>query len=395
MHLPARASYLKMKNRLFTEFRKDLHRHPELSRQENATAKKILDWFAAYSPDEIHRNLGGTGLAFIYKGIKPGPTTLLRCELDALPIQESNTFDHRSIHDGVSHKCGHDGHMAILTAVGARLAQQQALKGRIILLFQPAEETGAGASSVIEDKNFNVLKPDYAFALHNTPGYPLGTAYVKPGHFNCASRGMSIYLLGKTSHAAHPENGFSPALAMSQIIEQLPALTARLSEFSLVTVVAATLGQLNESMEPAFGTSPGDARVMATLRTSDNKSMDALVSMACKMAQRCAKEHGLSVAFAWHDIFHACSNTLNGYARVVAACDKLHIPCITLTEPYRWSEDFGALRDTAKEGAMFTLGAGLELPQLHNPDYDFPDELIKTGSAIFFEIIRDINGLQG
>jgi amidohydrolase len=383
-----------MSNCSFTKFRKQLHRHPELSNQENATARKVLDQFAAFAPDEVHHNLGGTGLAFIFKGAQSGPTTMLRCELDALPIHEINTFDHRSVHDGVSHKCGHDGHMAILTAVGARLAQQRPERGCVILLFQPAEETGAGAISVIEDPKFGALKPDYAFALHNIPGYPLGHAYVKSGHFNCASRGLIVSLLGKTSHAAHPENGISPALAISQLVAQFTTLPDCISEFSLVTVVAVTLGQLNELQEPAFGTSPGDARIMATLRTRSNETMDTLASLACELTRRCALEHGLSVEIEWQDIFHACSNTQNGYARVVTACDRLNIPCTTLTEPYRWSEDFGKLRDAAKEGAMFTLGSGVKLPQLHNPDYDFPDELIAIGSNIFIEIVGDINGFQ-
>lgn len=379
-------------NAPFTDFRKTLHQYPELSNQEIATAQRVLDQFEQFSPDEIHQNLGGAGVAFVFNSVLPGPTTLLRCELDALPIQEVNTFEHRSVHDGVSHKCGHDGHMAIITAVGERLSQTRPVVGRVVLLFQPAEETGAGAIAVIENENFKPLKPDYAFALHNIPGHLLGEVFVKPGSFNCASRGITIKLHGKTSHAAHPENGISPALAMSNIINKLPGIPKQFNEFSLVTVVAANLGLLDTAGQAAFGTSPGEATVMATLRTTSNTSMETMVEIACEIANQCAAEFDLSVEIEWGDIFRACSNTQLGYEHVVAACDKLNIPCTTLAEAYRWSEDFGNLRDTAKEGAMFTLGAGFDLPQLHNPDYDFPDSLIAVGRDIFVEIIRRING---
>lgn len=381
----------------FADFRKNLHQHPELSNAEMATAEKVLNQFKAFAPDEIHQGLGGTGIAFVFNSTQPdpaGPTTLLRCELDALPIQETNTFDHRSIHDGVSHKCGHDGHMAIITAVGEKLSQSRPQTGRVVLLFQPAEETGAGAIGVINDPKFKPLTPDYAFALHNIPGQPLGEVFVKPGSFNCASRGMTIKLRGKTSHAAHPENGISPALAISKIIEQLPQLPQQLNEFSLVTVVAATLGVFDATGQAAFGTSPGEATVMATLRTASNAAMKTMVERAGEMVNQCAAEFGLSVTFEWDDVFYACSNTQAGYEQVVEACDKLDIPCTTLTEGYRWSEDFGKLRDTAKEGAMFTLGAGMASPQLHNPDYDFPDSLITVGRDIFVEMIRKIHGLS-
>ena len=134
-----------------TQLRKSLHQHPELSHQEQQTAQQILDVFKAFSADEIHTQLGGHGLAFVFQGDQDGPSTLIRCELDALPIQEQNTFAHRSIVDGVSHKCGHDGHMAIITALGATLASRRPAAGRVILCFQPAEETGAGAIDMVND----------------------------------------------------------------------------------------------------------------------------------------------------------------------------------------------------------------------------------------------------
>ncbi|MFQ3187633.1 amidohydrolase [Marinomonas primoryensis] len=373
--------------------RKTLHQNPELSNQEEATAARILNEFLAFSPDDVVTGLGGTGLAFVFNGADTGPTTLIRSELDALPIEETNTFAHRSQVKGVSHKCGHDGHMSIVTALGAELAKSRPQKGRVVLCFQPAEETGMGATQVVNDVRFAALKPDYAFALHNYPGLELGKVAVRAGTFNCASRGMIIHLKGKTSHAAHPENGVSPANAMCQIIQELNTLPAKLTQQGIerrqwVTVIHAKLGDV------AFGTAPGDAVVMATLRSETNEGMQTLIEHAEAFSQTLAAQERLSIRFEYDDVFQASVNSQIGCDLVVSACEITQTPCLLLDEPMRWSEDFGQFTATAKEGAMFALGAGQTSPQLHNPDYDFPDSLIPTGRDIFLDIIRQLNGFQ-
>jgi amidohydrolase len=373
--------------------RKTLHQNPELSNQEEATAARILNEFLAFSPDDVVTGLGGTGLAFVFNGADTGPTTLIRSELDALPIEETNTFAHRSQVKGVSHKCGHDGHMSIVTALGAELAKSRPQKGRVVLCFQPAEETGIGATQVVNDVRFAALKPDYAFALHNYPGLELGKVAVRAGTFNCASRGMIIHLKGNTSHAAHPENGVSPANAMCQIIQELNTLPAKLTQQGIerrqwVTVIHAKLGDV------AFGTAPGDAVVMATLRSETNEGMQTLIEHAEAFSQTLTAQERLSIRFEYDDVFQASVNSQIGCDLVVSACEITQTPCLLLDEPMRWSEDFGQFTATAKEGAMFALGAGQTSPQLHNPDYDFPDSLIPTGRDIFLDIIRQLNGFQ-
>ena len=376
-----------------TQLRKNIHQHPELSHQEQQTALRITRVFESFSPDEVHTQLGGHGVAFVFHGQEIGPSTLIRCELDALPIQEQNTFDHRSILDGVSHKCGHDGHMAIISALGATLATRKPQSGRVILCFQPAEETGAGAIDMVNDEKFASLKPDYAFALHNYPGLKLGSVAVRAGTFNCASRGIIIKLSGKTSHAAHPEDGISPASAMCQIIEKLNQLPEELAEQGVedklwVTVIHAKLGEV------AFGTAPGDAVVMATLRSETNQAMDTLVEVTQTFARDCAHKAGLEIEFSFDDVFQASVNSNEGCDRVVQACRNTSTEYILLHEPMRWSEDFGQFTAVAKQGAMFALGAGVDTPQLHNPDYDFEDELIPIGHALFLDLIKQINGLE-
>ncbi|MFT5708568.1 MAG: amidohydrolase, partial [Oceanospirillaceae bacterium] len=333
--------------------RKHLHKHPELSGKEQKTAAYVLTQLQTLKPDRIYQNIGGQGMAVCFDSNKPGPNVLFRSELDALPIEELNQFAHRSVNQGVSHKCGHDGHMATILALGEKIAANRPLKGTVTLLFQPAEETGEGAIAVVEDAQFNDFKPDYCFALHNLPGHPLGQVLIRAGSFNCASRGMSIALNGKTAHAAYPETGISPANALAELIQTLPALAANLdfSELTMLTLIHCSMG------EEAFGTSPGAGKLLATLRTESNEAMAALVDAVSQKAQSCADAQGLELSISWHDVFNASVNDEQCAQQVATAAQYCNNEVIWLDEPLRWSEDFGALSQTAK-GAMFAFGAG-------------------------------------
>jgi len=277
--------------------------------------------------------------------------------------------------------------MAIVCALGASLASQRPQRGRVICFFQPAEETGAGAIQSIEDPLFKTLKPDFAFALHNMPGVPLGQVQCKAGPFACASRGMIIRLKGKSSHAAYPEDGISPAKAMCRVIEELTNLPNTLQGFNLVTVVHAAMGEV------AFGIAPEDAVIMATLRTLTDESMTTLLEQACALVEQEARSEQLEISIEWNDIFHATINTAEGYQRIMRACNNAGLDAVTMQEAFRCSEDFGKFTEMC-EGAIFALGTGSHGPQLHNPDYDFPDQLIPMGLSVFREIISQINGLE-
>ncbi len=370
----------------FVSLRKSLHRNPELSNMEVETAGRIRALFEGYGPDRVVTGLGGTGLAFEFRGRQDGPTTLIRCELDALPINEGHRVAHRSEKENVSHLCGHDGHMAIVAAVGAEMAKSRPARGRVVLLYQPAEETGDGARQVVKDPQFAEIAPDYAFALHNVPGLPLGQVATLPGPFSCASRGLTVHLRGKPSHAAHPEDGTSPATAMCRVLEGFTRLPRELQGFNRITPVHARLG------DPGFGTAPGDAWVMATLRTRNDQEMENLVASACALAKAEAVVNGLGIGFEWEDVFRATVNTEQGYKAVAEACRSTDVDFATLEEGFLWSEDFGALLAQAREGAMFALGSGTDSPQLHTPDYDFPDRLIPIGAAVFTALVEQING---
>jgi amidohydrolase len=371
-----------------TTLRHDLHRHPEISGEEVRTAQRIEAALAPLAPDTLVTGLGGHGLAAVFDGSAPGPTALFRCELDALPIEEQGALPHRSTVPGKGHLCGHDGHMAILMGLARMLSRQRPARGRTVLLFQPAEETGAGAASVLADPEFETISPDYAFSLHNMPGLPLGHVGLAPGPVNCASRGMAMTLTGKSAHASEPENGTSPMAALSHLMPALTALghgTTASPDFTLVTVTHAQMGA------PAFGIAPGEARLYVTLRTLTDDRMAALCEAAETLLAETAQAHNLGVTRSYQDIFAHCENHRDATLIVRTALDTLTISHDTRGLPMRASEDFGRFGHAARTAMLF-LGAGEDHAALHNPDYDFPDALIPIGSRIFAQVARDLLG---
>ena len=373
-----------------TEFRRELHRFPEVSRDERETAARVVAALGPLKPDQVVTDLGGHGVAAVFSGVQDGPSVLFRCELDALPIHEISDAAHRSTIDGKGHLCGHDGHTTILLALGRLLSRNRPARGRVILMFQPAEEDGSGAAAVVADPDFAALRPDWAFSLHNMPGCKLGECWLTDGPVNCASVGMKIALHGKTSHAAQPEFGVSPGLAMARLIPALGAMGAGGSlgpNYRLATVTHALMG------EPAFGIAPGYGEVWVTLRTMTDGPMAALRATAEALVQAEAQAHGLTCAITYHDDFGASINDPDATAQFARALDHLNIAHYIGGLPERASEDFGRFSNVpGTKGAMVFLGSGLEHPALHNPDYDFPDDLIAIGASIFERLTRQICG---
>ena len=366
--------------------RHKLHSQPDLSGNESATARIIESFLQETQPDRIIHNLGGNGLALIYDSGRPGPTIGFRCELDALPIQENNTWPHRSNRDCISHKCGHDGHMTIVSGIGLWLNANPLPYGKVILLFQPAEETGEGAYSVIKDPRWQEIKPDWLFGLHNIPGYPAGSVLWKDGPFCAASKGMMLRLNGVTSHAAEPEKGVNPAQSLARIMLDMQALPANATlwqQLVLVTPVYAHLG------DKAFGTSAGYAEFGATLRAFDPEDMKLLTYKVEEIIRYYCTNQGLNFNINYLEEFPATVNpaVAGPYVRTAAINSGLSIK--ELSEPFRWSEDFGWYRETCQT-AFVGLGAGENQPGLHHPDYDFPDEIIAPGLQMFVSLIRQI-----
>lgn len=368
------------------KFRRELHQNPELSGEETETSQRVQRFIEKFKPDSTIKEIGGEGLAFFFDGNQEGKTILVRAELDALPIDEINDFEYKSRSQDKAHKCGHDGHMAILAGVARELSGSRPERGRVILLFQPAEETGEGASRMLHDVKFGNIKPDFVFALHNLPGFKEGSILVREEVFSSASVGIEIKLGGKTSHAAEPEKGINPAGATARIVQDLLNVSNRkdlFEDFVLATIVHIKLGEI------AYGTSAGHAVIRATLRSYRNEDMEVLKSEAEKIAKKNAEQDHLNIGMRYVEYFPALINNPESVNIIRDAARANNFTVEELSHPFRWSEDFSHFTEKFR-GAMFGLGAGLDTPKVHNPDYDFPDTLIKPGIKMFTTIINQI-----
>ncbi len=372
-------------------FRRELHSRPELSECETWTAKTIASRLSLARPDKIVDQLGTmkTGLCAVFDSAQPGATVLIRAELDALPIQESNTFDHRSTSNGVSHKCGHDGHMATLVAVADSLRDRPITRGRVYLLFQPAEETGTGAAAVMADQRFQALTPpDFVYAFHNVPKYPFGRVLVRDGTFAQASVGFIVKYRGKTSHSSYPEHGVNPSRAVTALVTAVNSFDTELAD----QVVAPVLGTISYAelgaaeKGPNFGTTPGEASVVGVVRAQRTDDLTQVRAYLADLAARLASESGLSHELTWHEAFAATVSSKECVNMIERAAGDAALTVDRLPSPFRWSEDFGHFTE-AYNGAFFGLGSGVEQPQLHDDGYDYPDELIEVGAKLYRAII--------
>ncbi|MFT5166568.1 MAG: amidohydrolase [Saprospiraceae bacterium] len=366
--------------------RKDFHANPELSGEEFKTALKVISILSSYQPTKVIDQVGGTGVIAIFDSGNPGKTVLFRAELDALPILEINRFKHRSTVDKVSHKCGHDGHMTILLGLAKRLADHPLKNGKVVLLFQPAEENGQGAKAVLADPKFSKIKPDFVFAFHNLPGYPLNQVVVKKDSFTAEVKSVIIKLKGKTAHAAEPEFGNNPALAIAEILTQSALLSNNKPErddFVVITPIHIEMGTIS------YGISAGYGALRLTLRTWTKGTMKVLVSDLLKIIAAASQNHQLNAEINWTHQFAANQNNEQAVNMIMESAIQQQVPVSTREFPFKWGEDFGLFTQKFK-GAMFGIGAGEDTPALHNPDYDFPDQMIPLGVGLFYCIASNI-----
>ena len=369
------------------EFRRQLHRYPDLSGDENNTAQLVKDFLLKhYAPDEIIENVGGHGIMASYHFDNPGATVMVRCELDALPIHETTDIAYRSTINGKSHKCGHDGHMAIVSGLIFKAQKKIWNKGRLILLFQPAEETGKGAEKVCADSRFRELSPDYILALHNLPGLKMHSVAIVDNFFSATVQSFAIHLKGEKSHAAEPNKGNNPALALADLIDDINRLNysdATSPKYTVYTPIYSSMGEKN------YGVSASNAELHYTVRTWGIKAMKELENKIEKLINDVSGKYGLQASIHWFEYFPSASNDsyLNEVVRRSAQQNNLEI--INVKHPFKFGEDFGWF-STDYKVAMFGLGSGEETAPLHHSDYDFPDELIQTGIDIFSTAIGEL-----
>lgn len=366
------------------ELRHILHAHPELSGQEVLTNKILNEWVKQTRPDLIIEKIGGYGLAAVYRGPQPGKRILIRGDIDALHIPEPNDLPYRSQNQGISHKCGHDGHATILCGLAQWLGEQRPDQGEVVLLFQPAEETGQGAKAILEDPQFEQIRPDVAYGLHNLPGFEKGQVMVREGCFAAASFGLKLTFDGRTAHASQPETGHSPSELLAQLIHQLEKKRELLKEVKPLTTFVITHAILGEE---TFGVAPGHAEIWLTLRSYDDRNLELMANQIIEMCRSKAKDYLFDFNFSEHEAFAATNSDPHCVHVIELAAQNLELKLGHLAEPFRWSEDFGRFGAVCPIG-FFGLGSGTDQPALHNPEFDFPDDILETGMTMFWEIIR-------
>lgn len=372
-----------MQKDTFYQIRRELHQHPELSGHEARTARFVEDKLQAFHPTKVIRHVGGHGLLVEYFFSEDGPTVLFRADMDAVAVQEPDDIPHHSQTPGVAHKCGHDGHTTILLRFARMLSERPLPKGRVLLLFQPAEDNGSGSKAVLDTKVLDYYKIDKAFALHNIPGYPASAVLCKEDSFTCAVVSVSITLTGKTSHAAEPQKGISPIPATLNIVDELLRWNntdIQSDDYFLSTIVEIHVG------EEAYGVSAGNSVIRATLRAKTDKLLHQHAQQLKELvATECKRTPDLQHEMEWLEPFSANENDPQSVGMIKNAALRNNLPYIELQTPFSWGEDFGLFTQQYK-GAIFGLGSGENCAPLHSPQYDFPDEVIETGATLFYTI---------
>lgn len=374
-----------MKNDL-KEIRQYLHKHPELSGNEHNTAKYIIGKLEQSNADNIIKVQTCNGVIAIFKSNIKHPTICFRADFDALPINEINELPYASINPNVSHKCGHDGHTTILLGLAEWInLNRKKINCNIILLFQPEEETGEGALKIVNDLTINNLNPDYLFGFHNIPGYPLGSIVIKPDIFSLASRGLKIKITGKTSHASEPDKADNPLLKLLEIVEYLN----RISKSVITNQFCLTITHLRLG-ENSFGITPGEANIFAALRANSDMFLDSLGTKIEKKIQTLMADSSLKININWIEKFPAIRNDNDLYSLILQVAEKNSHDLIIENAPFKWSEDFAYYKQVTRT-CFWGFGAGINHPELHNPNYDFPDSLLNEAILFCQNLIKELS----
>ena len=377
--------------------RRDIHAHPELCFEEVRTAdvvaQKLTEWGIP-----IHRGLGKTGVVGIVKGRDGGASGRaigLRADMDALPMQEFNTFAHASKHQGKMHACGHDGHVAMLLAAAQHFAKHRNFDGTVYLIFQPAEEGGGGARVMIEDGLFEQFPMEAVYGMHNWPGMPVGTFAVSPGPVMASTSEFKITLRGKGGHAALPHTGIDPVPIACGMVQTFQTIISRNKKPVDAGVISVTMIHAGE----ATNVVPDSVELQGTVRTFTVEVLDLIEKRMRQIAEHTCAAHDATCEF---EFVRNYPPTINSpaeaeFARKVMAGivgEERVLP----QEPTMGAEDFAYMLQAKPgaycfiangDGAHREMGHGGGPCMLHNPSYDFNDDLIPLGATYWVKLAEE------
>ena len=379
------------------DWRRDIHKHPELGFREERTAAKVANLLEEFGL-EVHREIGTTGVVATLKRGSGNRAIGLRADMDALPIQEANDFPHRSVNDGVFHGCGHDGHTAMLLGAAKRLAAAgdgEGFDGTVYFIFQPSEEDGRGALSMIEDGLFERFPMEAVYGLHNMPGIPAGHFALRKGPIMTSEDIFVITIAGRGGHASMPDRVVDPVVVAAQVIQGLQTIVSRSigpQDWGVVSVTEMTTDGARNVI-PSNVTIKGDCRALkAETQALIEQRMREIVSGICAA-------HGAEGSVDYRQDFVVTYNTdaeteaAAETARQVAGAPAVDADCPTCGG----SEDFARML-RKKPGCYVLLGNGLEGhcgSSLHNPHYDLNDEILTVGCDYWVTLVKNQLPLKG
>jgi amidohydrolase len=373
---------------VLTQIRRDLHAHPELAFGEQRTSDVVARELASCGV-EVHRGLAGTGVVGTLRSGSGKRSIGLRADMDALPIQEANSFEHRSRHDGKMHACGHDGHSAMLLGAARHLAETRNFDGTVHFIFQPAEEHGGGGCVMIEQGLFEKFPMDAVYGLHNWPGLDVGHFALMPGPMMASVDQFDIAVRGHGAHAAMPHLGVDPVVAGAAIVQALQSLVSR----GIEPVDPAVLSVTQFHAGDAYNIIPAEAVLRGTVRTFKAATRDAMEAGIRRVCENTAAAHGAKAEFRYE----------RGYPSLVNWPEQTEIAARVLTEmvgaervhqkfpPTMGGEDFAYMLQ-AKPGCYVFMGngqgAGIPGCMLHNPGYDFNDAALPVGASYWVRLVE-------
>ena len=369
-----------------TAWRRDIHAHPELGFQENRTADLVAAKLKEFGV-EVHRGIGKTGVVGVLRSGSSPRSVGLRADMDALPIEEENSFAHRSIHPGRMHACGHDGHTTMLLGAAKYLAATRRFDGVVNFIFQPAEEGIGGAKAMVEDGLFKRFPCDAIFGMHNRPGMPLGRFAVRSGAMMAGGAFFDIDIEGRGSHGARPEAGIDSVLVASHITTALQSIVAR----NVRPVDTAVLSVTQIHSGDAYNVIPQTARLSGTVRAFSNEVMSLIGRNIARVAEGVAAGFGAKAKTDFRPIFAPLINDPREADYAAGICAEIAGADAVRRDPalIMASEDFSYMLNEVR-GCYINIGNGdgEGACEVHNPSYDFNDEALPYGAGFFARLVE-------